>query len=93
MTLSLLRRKGSHSDGDRTDSWELIGEDSHARRSLDRVPGWLLRRVGRKAGKCADSTSGRQISYLNHRRYRYKVVFSGNASDGMCVYRRRRRRP
>ena len=49
------------------------------------VPGWLLQRVGRMAGKHTGSTPALQTSYLNGRRSSYKVVFKGMSSADMCV--------
>ena len=88
--ISLLRRLVSGVGRNRTDTWELIGVDTVGHRSLERVPGWLLRRVGRIAGERSGSTLGLQTTYLKGRRYRYKVVFRGKVPSGMCVYRRRR---
>ena len=49
MVLSLLRLLGSSYKGrNRSDNWELIGQDTHAGRSVDRVPKWVLREVGRR---------------------------------------------
>lgn len=90
MKPSLLRRLRPELGRKQSDGWELIGEVTHSGSSLERVPGWLLRRVGRTAGRRTRSGAGRQTSYLKGRRYRYKVVFSGGSSADMCVYRRRR---
>ena len=90
MIFSLLRRLVPGVGTNRTETWELIGVDTAGQRSLERVPGWLLRRVGRMADEHISSTLGLQTTYLKGGRYRYRVVFRGNAPSDICVYRRRR---
>ena len=66
MMLSLLRLLGSSYKGrDRHDNWELIGQETHAGRSVDRVPKWVLREVRRRVRKHSSSTLGLQTFYMN----------------------------
>lgn len=72
---------------------ELIGQMSYGKGSLERVPSWVLRQVGKMAQKHSSSTLGLQTFHLKGRTYRYKGAFSGQGGPTVHYYRRRRRKP